>query len=110
MNDKQLDPWSGGIVEIYSEHTGTFIKCYSKQQWQQIRYDNMQLKRYIEDLCLEVKEFWKMPEYVSNDFYEQFSEDVEQDAAALEELARHQISEEDARAFRIMPDAGFADE
>ena len=49
-------------------------------------------------------------EYVDNDFYSQFSEDVEQDAAALEELARHQISEEDARNFRIADDAFFADE
>ena len=49
----------------------------------------------------------KQMEYVDNDFYSQFSEDVEQDAAALEELARHQISEEDARDFRIADDAGF---
>ena len=49
-------------------------------------------------------------EYVDNDFYEQFGEDAEQDAAALEELARHQISEADARNFRIADDACFADE
>jgi len=48
-------------------------------------------------------------EYVDNDFYEQFDESIEQDAEQLERLARHKISEADARDFRIMPDAGFAD-
>ena len=56
MDNKQLlDPWSGGIVEIYSEHTGTFTKCYSKQQWERIRYDNMQLQAFLDNLYREVK-------------------------------------------------------
>ena len=49
-------------------------------------------------------------EYVDNDFYSQFSEDVEQDADQLERLARHKISEDDARDFRIVDDVNFADE
>ena len=46
-------------------------------------------------------------EYVSDDFYEQFGEDVEEHAEQLERLARHKISEEDARDFRIADDVNF---